>query len=106
MPNNQSDISLTTPEVTISADKRAALTELLTGYGPFRRDQLRRKLLSKATLLRDEADAVLRAQDRFARLGAPRTNPRHRLLAEAAELEVMALLVVGGQQTAHRPGLQ
>ncbi|MHB8878155.1 MAG: hypothetical protein ACYC8T_31040 [Myxococcaceae bacterium] len=51
------------------------------------------KLLSKAALLRDEADAVQRAQDRFARLGTPRTNPLPRLLADAVELEAMADIV-------------
>ena len=86
----------TTPDVNIPGDKREALKQLLVGYGPYRRDQLRQKLLSKAALLRDEADAVLRAQDRFARLGASRTNSRPQLLTDAAELEALAHLVAGG----------
>jgi len=83
------------PEVTVSDEKRRALTELMASYGPYRRDQLRLKLLSKAALLRDEADAVQRAQAQFARLGRPTTNPRPQLLADAAELEAMANFLVG-----------
>ena len=81
------------PDVAVSNEKREALTELLAGYGPYRRDLLRQKLLSKAALLRDEADAVQRAQAQFARLGRTGTNPRRQLLAEAAELGALADLV-------------
>ena len=82
----------TTLNDTVSAEKRQALKQLLADYGPYRRDQLRLKLLSKAALLRDEADAVQRAQVQFARLGWEKANPRPQLLASAAELEAMAEL--------------
>ena len=38
------------PDVTVPDEKREALLQLLAGYGPLRREQLRLKLLSKATL--------------------------------------------------------
>ncbi|HEY8211941.1 MAG TPA: hypothetical protein VIG99_30875 [Myxococcaceae bacterium] len=73
--------------------KIQALNELLRTYGPYRREQLRLKLLSKASLLRDEALKAVISAEKLARLG-PRPTPAENrpasLEAAAAELEEMA----------------
>jgi hypothetical protein len=77
-------------------DKLKALRELLPSYGPYRREQLRLTLVSKANLLRDEALHAELPRERFAHLG-PRpssgsTSPMS-LCAAAAELEHLAQVV-------------
>src|SRR5207248_1505873 len=54
-------------DVRIAEDKLVALGVLLREYGPYRRDQLRMKLLSKAGLSRDEAESIERDRLRFRR---------------------------------------
>ena len=76
--------------------KLQALEVLLRGYGPYKREQLRLKLLSKASLLRDEVLRAGIAAEKFARLGprpAPAACAPVALEAEAAELEALALAV-------------
>jgi hypothetical protein len=76
--------------------KLQALNELLRMYGPHRREQLRLKLLSKASLLRDEALRAVITAAELARLGprpGPAENSPASLEAAAAELEEMARTV-------------
>ena len=84
------------------AGKLQALRELLAAYGPYRREQLRLKILSKACLLRDEALKTEISRERLARLG-PRpsscgSSPGS-LRATAEELEHLA------QEVAHWPAI-
>jgi len=76
--------------------KLQALETLLRGYGPYKREQLRQKLLSKAGLLRDEVLRAGIAAEQFARLGprpAPAPCAPEALEKQAAELEDMARIV-------------
>jgi len=77
-------------------EKLQALRALLPSYGPYRREQLRLQLVSKANLLRDEALQAEFARERLARLG-PRPSsggPSPMSLRSAAEeLEHLAQVV-------------
>lgn len=78
------------------AEKLQALRKLLPSYGPYRREQLRLGLVSKANLLRDEALKTEISRERLARLG-PRPlsggNSPMSLRAAAEELEHLAQVV-------------
>ncbi|HEU5219294.1 MAG TPA: hypothetical protein VFU23_11575 [Gemmatimonadales bacterium] len=76
--------------------KLQALSQLLRTYGPYRREQLRLQLLSKASLLRDEALKVAITAEKLARLGPRPTsvaNSPASLETAAAELEELARTV-------------
>ena len=86
-------------------EKLQALRELLPSYGPYRREQLRLKLVSKANLLRDEALKAEISRERLARLG-PRplsggSSPMS-LRAAAEELEHLAQVVAHWPSTSAR----
>lgn len=76
--------------------KLQALEVLLQGYGPYKREQLRQKLLSKAGLLRDEVLRASISAEKFARLGSratPAAAAPEYLASEAADLEELARIV-------------
>lgn len=81
---------------TIPPDRFASLTTLLREYGPYRRNQLRLKLLRGAQQCRDEADHLRRSAERFpqaSRLASRAMPTPSALAAEAAILEAMAAFV-------------
>lgn len=80
----------------IPPERLASLTTLLQEYGPYRRDQLRLKLLKAAQQCRDEADHLRRSAERFPQASqlAPRETPTPSALdGEAAILDAMAAFV-------------
>jgi hypothetical protein len=65
-------MTTTHPSVQVPAERLASLQALLVEYGPYRREQLRKRLLSAAQQQRDEADHLRRSADAFRRTAALR----------------------------------
>lgn len=85
--------------VQVPTERLASLQALLAEYGPYRREQLRKQLLSAAQQQRDEADHLRRSADAFRRTSALRAataRPAQRpemFEQEATILEGMATYV-------------
>lgn len=96
---------MTTPILTVQVptERLTSLQALLVDYGPYRREQLRKQLLSAAQQQRDEADHLRRSADAFRRTAAlregraatARSAPQRpeTFEREATILEVMAAYV-------------
>ena len=60
-------MTITVPNIQVPAERLASLQSLLVEYGPYRREQLRKQLLSASEQQRDEADHLRRSAAAFRR---------------------------------------
>lgn len=87
-------------------ERLKALQKLLPEFGPYRRDQLRLKLLSAAQLAQDEADHLRRHASAFRQVTGQRPpQPRTRTpqTPEALEAEARLLETLAYHVASYRP---
>ena len=99
----------TTPSHRIPPDRHQSLVALLSQLGPYRRDQLRQRLLSAARACTDEAASLRRSEAAFASAtGVPKSSlplPCSRLptTPEGWEAEASAYAAMADVVSAYRP---